>query len=1275
MNDPFLKARLAPVLRRRRGLQLWCKLAVVWLATAAIGAGLIAWQRRFGGSSRLALPVLATLGALGAAGLVWRHRRTPPDWRRLATELEGRHPELDGRLLTAAQQPDESGVEPGYFRRRLVEESVDHSFRNRWEDLVPRSRLVTAQAAHLLALGLLGLVFWAWPRTVPRPRTVSPIVVFGVSVTPGDTNLERGSSLVVMARFGRPVPANADLVVTAADGSSQRLPLVKSLADPMFGGTVPEVTSDLTYRVEYGNERTRDFKIKVFEHPRLEHADADLTYPAYTALPPKRIADTRRVSAVAGTRLEWSLQLNKPVVSARLMPKDAAGAGLDLRVETNRPAATLSGFLLATNGTYELRLVDVEGRTNQIAPQFVINVLPNRAPELKLTSPRGDLRPSALEEVAFDGTVWDDFGVLAHGLAYTVAGEEPKFIELGKAVPAKEKRAFHYALHLEDLGVAPDQFLSWFAWADDIGPDGQTRRTASDLYFAEVRPFEEIFREGQGNDSQSADPQSSEQQDQPGNPSGRLAELQKQIISATWKLQRDRQEAGASVPLPEQYVKDATVVRDSQAHVIEQAQAARERAEDPRSATAWTEATAAMTRALTELERATNAPPALAPALAAEQSAYQALLKLQQREFEVARSRSRSRGQNANTSRQQQMQRQLDQLDLTQSENRYETERQAQAPATAERREQLQVLNRLQELARRQRDLNDRLQELQTALQEARTEQEREEARRQLKRLEEEQRQMLADTDELRQRMDRPENQSQMQEQRQQLDQARQDMQRAAQAAGQESVSQALAAGTRAQRQMEQMREAMRQQSAGEFGEELRQMRTDARELARQQEQVQQRLDDLSTNPRRTLSDSAERQAALAQLARQKARLTNLVDRATQISEQAEESEPLVSRELYDSLRKFAQGDADAVKDFQKDLLERGLMTRSLYDRLQQTAEQDRAKSLELTAEMLRQGYLPLAGQAQERARAGIDNLKRGVERAAERVLGDDAEALRLAQRQLQELADQLEREAAQAQAGATNGPALAAAGQARENTNRETPAGEAGNREPPPGARPGEAAQAQPGREPPGEGQPAQARNDNNPDQQGRPPGGAPRDRQGQALASTPADRQSSAANQTPGDRNQAGRARGARPLSDAPNRNPAGGEDLADEVLDRLFDTNEGRGGGPITGNDFGPWSDRLREVEEMVELPSLRSEIATARERAREMRLEFKRDQKKPDWAVVKLQVLRPLVEVRDQIAEELARRGPKDTLVPIDRDPVPPRFTELVRRYYEELGKDR
>jgi hypothetical protein len=118
-----------------------------------------------------------------------------------------------------------------------------------------------------------------------------------------------------------------------------------------------------------------------------------------------------------------------------------------------------------------------------------------------------------------------------------------------------------------------------------------------------------------------------------------------------------------------------------------------------------------------------------------------------------------------------------------------------------------------------------------------------------------------------------------------------------------------------------------------------------------------------------------------------------------------------------------------------------------------------------------------------------------------------------------------------------------------------------------------------------------------------------------------------------------------------------------------------NAGGDARPITGNDFTQWSDRLRDVEQLIDSQDLRSEVANARDQARRVRIETKRGQSKPDWANVELQVLKPLVEVRDQIREELARRSGENPLVPLDRDPVPGRYSELVRRYYEQLGRDR
>jgi hypothetical protein len=424
------------------------------------------------------------------------------------------------------------------------------------------------------------------------------------------------------------------------------------------------------------------------------------------------------------------------------------------------------------------------------------------------------------------------------------------------------------------------------------------------------------------------------------------------------------------------------------------------------------------------------------------------------------------------------------------------------------------------------------------------------------------------------------------------------------------------------------------------------------------------------------------------------------VERATQVSQEAETAEPLLSRQLYDTVRKFSQDSGKGVKEVQDELLNRGIMTRGLYEKLNEASEQDAAKLMEATSEMLRQDFLPQARGIGQRAQANINDLKRGVERAAESVLGDDTEALRLAQQELDQLTDQLQREISQAEGGNGNtnqSRAQVAEAGGRQGTNN-------------PAARNGRQAQGQDSNQ--RSGQTAQADGQNQPGseraegQENAPREGTPGQSPGEQSASAQRGQRAEDANQpggaqpagqpTEGQGRQGGQAqtsqagRGERTARDSQQRGAARG---GRQNISRSGDEDGGYGGGRwdfdrilnpeigprtgpiITGDDFAPWSERLRDVEEMIDLPDLRNDVAAARERVRLMRQEFKRDSRKPDWAVVRLQVIKPLVEVRDRIAEELARRQSTDSLVPIDRDPVPNRYSELVRRYYEELGKDK
>jgi hypothetical protein len=538
MMESRLHNQLGALECKLRRTRLWWRLACCWAATCVAELSLLLLRSLTGWNTQ-PLCWLVLAAGIAAAWTVWRReRRRPANFRSLIAVIARENPEVR-HLISAAveQEPLPDSGEFGFLQLRVIEEALAHPQALLWKKEISRKTSLSRNA-HVLVLFAMLLIFSVGSNLV-LPRWIGlPASPFKdeIVVTPGDTQIERGMGLVISARFGGQPPPEAELVLVPASGKSQRLPLARHLADPVFGISLMEVTEDGLYHIEYSGRKTRDYRIRVFDFPALTRADAALHYPDYTGLTNKTIPDTRRISAVEGTLLSYTLQLNKPVVRARFVGKEQS---LPLIVQTNA-VATLDPIALSKDARYLLELLDADGRTNKTPTEFVIQVLPNRPPEIKIAFPRGDQRVSRLEEMQLQGEARDDFGLLKYGVGYGVAGGEPHFIELGQSAPANEKRQFTNQIALEKLGVEIDQLVSYFAWAEDYGPDGQVRRTFSDIFFAEVRPFEEIFRADQSGSSASQNQQENQEGNQGGNQSPRLAEMQKQIVIATWKLQRNK---------------------------------------------------------------------------------------------------------------------------------------------------------------------------------------------------------------------------------------------------------------------------------------------------------------------------------------------------------------------------------------------------------------------------------------------------------------------------------------------------------------------------------------------------------------------------------------------------------------------------------------------------------------------------------------------------------------------------------------------------------------
>ncbi|MES2596660.1 MAG: hypothetical protein V4662_15060 [Verrucomicrobiota bacterium] len=1267
------------------------------------------WRVRF--LQGLTVPVF--VGGL-LAWLVYRRSATPLE---IARKLEARDPQIDGLAITAAElleKPD-----PTFLDRRVISEFTDRAATQDWSKMLLGwrrglwgSRSLIIATLMLMASAILSTrAVWKYdhrPKEVAKVPEVEAVQTtapdFSATISPGDTEVERGTRLVVEATFAKDVPADATLVVSELDGKERdRIPMKLTVDEKVFGGMIARVDKDARYQVEFGEGKSKQHSITTFVYPALERVDVKITPPAYTKLPSKEIKNTLKVTAMDNSSIDFTLKVNKPLKEAELFGEDKTA--LKLTPSPKDPTLLVATMKAEKTQKWRVHLVDDKDRANKNPPWISVTVTQNQLAKIEVVFPKRDVQVSQIEELPVEARVWDDLGVMKSGASFSIAGKTKEVtFKHGTTEPAK-KQEVKELLALENESTQPRQLVSYHFWAEDTGPQGEVRRAMSDMFFAEVRHFEDIFREGQS--------QPGEEGKEPKGETDKLVELQKQIVNATWRIVRDTN-AGKTMEVA---ATDASVVHESQGMALEQTKEAMEKVEDAQIKNALTEAWKSMKDALDPLEQAAEQKKraSLNQALTFEQSALEWLHQAQSREHMITRSKSKSKS----SGKQKQMQNQLMNLELKQEEQRYEEEKQATEEQTAEQQENLQVLNRLKELARRQEALAEKMKELQKQLDKAKTEQEKQELQNQLKRLEKEQEQLLRDVDDLQERMEKPENSANMAEAKQQLEQTREQVNEAAEKLKQQQLADAANAATRAQRELEKMQEDFKEKTAKRFGDEMKQMRQQAREATEKQKQIAEALENQKTPDKGQKDTSASLEKMLQggdvsrQIQDQQEKVAKLLEDMKRVSEQAEGNNPMLHRRLYEAVREAKTGG------------------------LEEHLDEARTQS--------RYGQRAEAQDAERKANTLVDQLQQGVEKAAESVLGSETEALRMARTELDKLIQEASQEGQKGEPGNAGVPTRKqgeeekAAGQSGDPKGQmaqgQQPAKEKGeqpgqNSKGPasedtrapqgkPGEQPGQQqanAQGQgkkPGETPgqrqkpgeqPGQGQ-QQAQAGSKPKEgQGQQPGQQGQEGQGgqQGEGQQPGSQPGQMAQgegqqpgqqpgQSPGQGGQAsGQSQGSpsesqqRGQQTAANRSPnqnggnrgnsaggasGGGDDGGALFFDQGAEAVNDR---PFTGDGYDRWSNRLRNVEELLEQPELRNEAAKVLDNAREMRIDHARNDAAPQADHLKMRIVNPLVELRDRVAEELAKRDTKNPMVPVDRDPVPPAFRELVKRYYQELG---
>jgi hypothetical protein len=533
---PETIGRLIGGVRRRwltlTGLGALGRAAGAAAATLALAVGLERWLLPRG-DALLALTAL-TLAAIGAAGFLALRALRWPDDRRIARLVEERCPELEDRLATAVTLEADAGLAP--FVR------ADAAARAREVDparvVVPAAvRLAGWRAAAALA-ALAGALVIGWP-SIERVWLTGWLRLFPHSielvVEPGNARVRQGEPFRVRAwlRGAPPALARQAPDVIVGRGADRRALRMRADGDA-HAVDVGVVERSFVYIVTAAGLRSREYTVTALRPPRVTRIDLRYEYPAFTGLPPRTEVDSGDVYAPAGTRVHLRVRADRPVASAALTLR--AGTRVPLRQAASADAELEGTLVVDRDDAYRVALADAEGLSSPGDTEYFVRVMDDRPPDVRILRPGGDRQATPLEEVLVEARAEDDYRIGRFELVFALRGAREQVVPIGVGGASAETAS--HTLYLEDLGVKPGDFVSYYARARDVGRGSRNREARSEMFFVEVAPFDQEFSRAQSQAMAGA-----------GGGAGAgleaLIAAQKDIINATWNLER-RARAGRS---------------------------------------------------------------------------------------------------------------------------------------------------------------------------------------------------------------------------------------------------------------------------------------------------------------------------------------------------------------------------------------------------------------------------------------------------------------------------------------------------------------------------------------------------------------------------------------------------------------------------------------------------------------------------------------------------------------------------------------------------------
>jgi uncharacterized protein DUF4175 len=1031
-----LRAFLAEVRRRwttvvalRRVARATATATVIVVLAAAI-------DRAFHPDGLVLVAVFATAAvaaALALADAAWRMPASPSD-RQVARFVEERTTDaggLDDSLISAvdaAERP--SASQPAFLPLMLNAalgriRALDPSRLIEPIEIRRRGFYAAAGSAALLLVTVLSLP--SFERAIDTARLKFFPGSVRVQVEPGDVRVAIGTPVRIRASLhrsaGRALPLAPTLTVFA-NGQHRAVPMA-SAADA-FEYVIESVDRTFSYDVSAGSARSSRYTVTMLRPPRVSRIDLHYIYPSFAGLPPRDEKDGGDIYAPAGTRIHLRVHADKPIARGEL----ALGKSGHVPLQRGDDRTFETDLVLAKDDSYRIRLADGDGLLSRDEAEYFIRVMDDRPPDVRILRPSADQQITPLEEVPIEARADDDYGIGKFELVYAVAGGPEHVVPFDRITGTNIQKVGLRVLPAEDLKVKPGDVITYYARATDVGRGKRATEATSDIFFLEVKPFNEEFMSAESQASGASDPQIDS-----------LIQAQKEIIASTWNVERRSQTARSTEDVKAIAAAQAELKARAEQQLMPRATRSRARPPAPqqllpgppqsRTQTGDPAATAvgAMGKAVDQLtsERTKDALPH-------EMTALNGLLQLQaevrRRQVSQASAGSGFGGNRAGMDLSALFDKELQRQQRTNYETREAAEIRPDRPEAS-----ASALDRIRDLARRQADLNRRQRELTQANLNA------EEMKRQLEKLTREQMELREQTEELLRRSGNDGRGSAQHRQGQSdgsqkggtepLRSAANDMQSAASELRRDAPGDAARSGERALGQLRRLEEQLSTEAGGvspgggaELKLEAQQIAQEQHRIASEASRIDRNADATTTDARRRLADDKERLASRVDELSRKAERLGQGAAGADAKAFADAAQSLTRNKIADRMRTGARemrqpqgrGRGSAEQDLAASLdqvagtlaadgsaASNGLeQTRAIRDRLQRAEQQ--LRDAEARARGSSAGAAPRADESQPAGGKGQGAAAGGSDRDVQRLRDQYQRELQRAQDALRRL-------------------------------------------------------------------------------------------------------------------------------------------------------------------------------------------------------------------------------------------------------------------------------